>query len=142
MHGPVIGAAALLLLAACGGAARNGGGDGGGDSAARARTAAAADTSACAAADSAAPAREAAIAIDATVRAREVQVHEAPRTHARVSGSDTLSSSCTLRTNLPRPVRPGTYRDVEVRWRLRAGVDSAGAAAPDSSAPRSGPPNP
>ena len=121
--------AAALLLAACGGASR------GAAPAAAAGMARDTLSAACAAPDTAADALVG-IAIDATVRAKEVQFREAPRTGVRLSGTPgTGTLSCTQRTNLPRPVRAGeTYRDVEVRWRLRATTDTARLPGADSAA--------
>jgi hypothetical protein len=120
-------AALAALLAGCGGARPGGAGEGA--SALRSTTCPAPDTAAI-------PADDAAIAVAATVRAREVRFADEPRTLVSVRGDSAARASCDVRRGLPRPVRAGeTYRDVEVRWRLAVPLDSAGAPA-DSLRPR------
>ena len=120
--------AAFLLAAACGGGARGGSPEPvAGDSA---RLAGASADSACAAADTLAD-EDADILVRATVRAREVRHNEAPRASVSFPGEGARDTvSCTVRTNLPRPVVPGrTYRDVTVRLLVRTQLDTAAARA-------------
>lgn len=100
--------------AACGG--------GGGRATAAAPGAQAADGAGCAARDTSAVAEETAdVAIVATVRAREVRVREQARASLTPTGDAVRGVSCDDRRNLPRPARPGTYRDVQVDYRLLVG---------------------
>lgn len=117
---------AFLLAAACGGSAREGRpAPVAGDSA---RLASAAADSACAAADTLAD-EDADILVRATVRVRELRHNEAPRASVSFPGTGARDTvSCTVRTNLPRPVEPGrTYRNVTVRLLVRTRIDTAAA---------------
>lgn len=62
--------------------------------------------------------------VSTSVRATELRFGAAPETSLRFEGEPAeRHSSETERENLPEKVEPGeTYRDVGVRWRVRARI--------------------
>jgi hypothetical protein len=66
------------------------------------------------------------IEIGAAVRAKRLRFHEKPETEVRFEGQPDIDSvSGSERENLPEKVEPGvTYRDIRVRWRAAAKLDS------------------
>lgn len=66
------------------------------------------------------------IEIGAAVRAKRLRFHENPETEVRFEGQPHIDSvSGSERENLPQKVEPGvTYRDIRVRWRAAAKLDS------------------
>jgi hypothetical protein len=66
------------------------------------------------------------IEIGAAVRAKRLRFHKKPETEVRFQGQPDIDSvSGSERENLPEKVEPGvTYRDIRVRWRAAAKLDS------------------
>jgi hypothetical protein len=66
------------------------------------------------------------IEMGATVRAKRLRFHGKPETEVRFDGQPDIDCvSGSERENLPETVEPGvTYRDIRVRWRAAAKLDS------------------
>jgi hypothetical protein len=76
------------------------------------------------------------VEIGASVKARRLRFREKPKTKVELHGEvrepegrgELQTTSGSERQNLPEEVEPGvTYRDVRVRWRAAARLDTPGA---------------